>query len=193
MPENAARPSPEHLDHLLPALASTRPGQLWLLISPVRILEIERQLIPYLALQSPVHVIVGGQPYDVDGVMRGLRKLTPEAPRLRERIRQRRAPTSFQMRALLKNTPETTDPVLVLNFLIRYFDEDDELWKSRYLLEDSIAELHRLSRRAPVVVTARPPLAKHTPYLALFDLLRGMTDRVVEFVAPAQPRQLNLF
>ncbi len=93
----------------------------------------------------------------------------------------------------MKNTPETTDPIIVLNFLIHYFDDDEELWKSRYLLKDSIDELHRLSQLAPVVVTAQPPPPNHQKYIQLFELLRGMTDNVIELEYPSAPQQLRLF
>jgi hypothetical protein len=153
----------------------------------------EHIVIPWLALRGPVHVIVGGQAYDVDGILRSLRKLTPEAAVARKRIRQRRAPTAFQMRALLKKTPATPEPLIVLNFLLHYFAEDEQFWKSRYLLEDSLAELHRLSRLAPVVVTVRSPLHQEGKFSQVIARLRGITDRVVEFVPPPVPRQARLF
>ncbi len=170
-------------------IAACSRGELWLLIAPFRIIEIERIIIPRLALRGPVHIIVGGHSYDVDGILRSLRKLTPDAAGVRKRIRQRRAPTAFQLRALLKKTPDTTDPVIVLNFLINYLDDDEEIWKSKYLLEESITELQRLGRRAPVVITVRPPRADAGSHRFLFDRLRDVADQVIEFVPPVQPVQ----
>jgi hypothetical protein len=104
------------------ALAASGPGELWLLMAPFRILEMEYIVILLLALRGPVHILVGGRGYNVDGILRRLRKLTPDIT-LRQHIRQRRAPTAFQVRALLKKTPATPDPLIVLNFLVHYFDE----------------------------------------------------------------------
>jgi len=183
---------PEECQDPWPALVASSPGELWLLVAPFRILEMERIVIPLLALRGPVHILVGGQGYDVDGILRSLRTLTPDvAPR--RHIRQRRAPTAFQMRALLKKTPATRHPLIVLNFLVHYFDEDEQFWKSRYLLEDSLAELHRLSRMGPVVVTVRSPLRQEPKYLQVLNRLRGMTDRVIEFVPAPTSRQLRMF
>lgn len=184
---------PEEDGHPWRAITASFAGELWLLIAPFRILEMERVVIPRLALRGPVHIIVGGQAYDVEGILRGLRKLTPDATRLRTNIRQRRAPTAFQMRALLKKTPTTPEPLIVLNFLVHYFDEDEQFWKSRYLLEDSLHELHRLSCLAPVVVTVRSPLVREPKYVQVIDRLREMTDRVIEFIPQPAPRQTRLF
>ena len=175
------------------AITTSNPGELWLLVSPFRIFEMERIVIPLLALRGPVHIIVGGQTYDVDGIMRSLRKLTPEVAEARQYIRQRRAPTAFQMRALLKKTPATQDPLIVLNFLVHYFDEDEQFWKSRYLLEDSLAELRRLSRIGPVVVTVRSPLAAEGKYCGILERLREITDRIIEFVPQPSPQQMCMF
>lgn len=184
-------PHPE--SSLWPTLTTSRPGELWLLLAPYRIAEIECVLIPQLALCGPVHIIVGGHAYDVDSILRGLRKLTPQAETLYRHIRQRRAPTMYQMRALLKVTPETTEPLLVLNFLNHYFAEDEEFGKSQYLLEDTLTELHRLSRLAPVVVTARPPATNQQIYTPLFDQLRDLNARIVEFLPSPAPQQSRLF
>jgi hypothetical protein len=97
------------------------------------------------------------------------------------------------MRALLKKTPATRHPLIVLNFLVHYFDEDEQFWKSRYLLEDSLAELHRLSRVGPVVVTVRSPLRQEPGYLQVLNRLRGMTDRVIEFVPAPISQQMRMF
>lgn len=175
------------------AITTSNPGELWLLVSPFRILEMEQIVIPLLALRGSVHIIVGGQTYDVDGIMRSLRKLTPDVAAARQRIRQRRAPTAFQMRALLKKTPATRDPLIVLNFLVHYFDEDEQFWKSRYLLEDSLAELRRLSRIGPVVVTVHSPHTTEQKYLGVLDRLREVTDRVIEFVPGPAPQQVSMF
>ena len=183
---------PEDYESPWSALAASGPGDLWLLVAPFRILEMEYIVIPLLALRGPVHILVGGRGYDVDGILRSLRKLTPDIT-LRQHIRQRRAPTAFQMLALLKKTPATRDPLIVLNFLVHYFDEDEKFWKSRYLLEGSLAELQRLSRVGPVVVTVHSPLRQEPIYLRVLERLRGMTDRVIEFVPAPTPRQMRMF
>lgn len=187
-----------HLDGTLwPTLTTSRPGELWLLLAPFRIAEIECVVIPQLALRGPVHIIVGGHTYDVEAILRGLRKLTPEAASLYQHIRQRRAPTMYQMRALLKKTPETNEPLLILNFLNLYFAEDEEFWKSRYMLEETIRDLYRLSRLAPVVVTARPPEKQHPvsnrSFTYLFDQLQDIDARIVEFHPAPIPQQSRLF
>jgi hypothetical protein len=76
---------------------------------------------------------------------------------------------------------------------VHYFDEDEKLWKSRYLLEGSLAELQRLSRVGPVVVTVRSPLRQEPTYLQVLKRLRGMTDRVIEFVPVPTPQQMRMF
>jgi hypothetical protein len=183
---------PEGQEHPWSALAASGPGELWLLVAPFRILEMEYIVIPLLALRGPVHILVGGRGYDVDGILRSLRKLTPDIT-LRQHIRQRRAPTAFQMRALLKKTGATPDPLIILNFLVHYFDEDEKFWKSRYLLEGSLAELCRLSRVGPVVVTVRSPVQQEPMYLQVLKRLREMTDRVIEFVPAPTSQQMSMF
>ncbi len=184
---------PHRENSLWPTLTASRPGEVWLILAPYRIAEIECVVIPQLALRGQVHIIVGGHSYDVDGILRGLRTLTPDAAALYQHIRQRRAPTMYQMRALLKNTPETNEPLLVLNFLNHYFAEDEEFWKSQYMLQDTITELHRLSRLAPVVITSRPPEPKHPSFSHFFDQLQGMNARIIEIHPSPAPQQSRLF
>jgi len=45
----------------------------------------------------------------------------------------------------------------------------------------------------PVVVTVRSPLRQESKYLQVLNRLRGMTDRVIEFVPAPTSQQMRMF
>ena len=180
------------VNHLI-SLQHLGPRGLALFVAPFRIPEMERVIIPELALRGRVRVIVGGRGLDADVIMRAIRARTPDAARVRERVRVRRAPTAFSMRALLQDTTLTPEPVVILDLLTTFYDPNRALWESCNALQESITELGRLKQLAPVVVTVRPPPAERPERARLLNLLLAAAERVFRLQCPPAPSQLTLF
>lgn len=169
------------------------PSGLILFVAPSRIKEMEHIIIPELAMRGNVHVIVGGHGLDSDAILRGIRARTPDAAQVGRRVRTRRAPTAYSMRAVLQDTPLTHEPLIILNFLATFYDPDRDYWKSWNALQESINELNRLQRLAPVVVTVRPPPAGQPESIELFRALQHAAIKEFHFQPAVAPQQLALF
>jgi hypothetical protein len=175
------------------SLQQLGPTGLVLLVAPSRIKEMERTIIPELAMRGNVHVIVGGHGLDSDAILRGIRARTPDAVRIGERIRTRRTPTAYSMWAVLQDTRLSHEPLIILNFLATFYDPDREHWKSRRTLQESINELNRLQQMAPIVVTVRPPPDDQPEFVELFWLLQKAATKEFHSQPVAAPQQIALF
>ena len=87
-----------------------------------------------------------------------------------------RAFTCYQVLSLLRKTPDTRHPKIVMDLLSTFRDESVSLEESQRLLEVVVGELYRLRRNAAVAVSiSRPPQPERA---GLVDYLVGAADRV---------------
>jgi hypothetical protein len=139
-------------------------------------------LIVELALAGPVKVLIGGNRYDHYRINYALAAATPCYEQvLQDHIRLSRAETCYQMVALLAGTQADPVPTLVLDLLATFYDEGVPEREVNQLLFEAVLELRRLSRGAPVAVSAhagqdRPRLLK---------VLERAVDRIEGPQAPA--------
>jgi hypothetical protein len=86
------------------------------------------------------------------------------------------------LESVVVNAPE--EPLIVLDLLATFLDEDVALEDAQRLLTRSIACLHQLSLSAPVVISGRPlpPIANTRQ--VLLDQLAKNVDRVWEEPLP---------
>ena len=132
-------------------------------------------LIVELALAGPVKLLIGGNRYDHYGINYALAAAVPHYERiLEENIRLSRAETCYQMVELLNQTPANQTPSLVLDLLTSFHDESISERDINQLLFEAILELRRLSREAPVVVSAHP--GENRPQL--LKVLEKAFDRI---------------
>jgi hypothetical protein len=95
------------------------------------------------------------------------------------------------MVALLVQTPTSQAPTLVLDLLSTFYDENVPLLERLRLLEQSLAQLRRLSQPAPVVVSAAGSPAD--PSGELLARLEAEADHVLRLEPPVQVVQERLF
>jgi hypothetical protein len=131
------------------------PGQLLLLAAPRPFL---RQAIPLLiarlALSDNISVLDFGNSFNFHVISRSLRRYTVDLNAHLERIHVARAFTCYQVLSLLAQTPSGITPTICLEFLSTFYDENltrVERWR---LFEQSLVHFQRLSRTAPVAVSA---------------------------------------
>ena len=89
----------------------------------------------------------------------------------------------YQMAALLAECPHpqgVTGPILVLDLLSTFYDENVRLDEARRLLATCIRHLQRLSRTAPVVAGARPTHELNPERRPLFEMLVAAASQVWE-------------
>ncbi|MEI8131997.1 MAG: hypothetical protein WCG34_06155 [Leptolinea sp.] len=160
-------------------------NQIQLVVAPHAGREMMLALASRLAPGNVVRVLDGGNQFNAYTVSREIRRHTAELNRALNNIRLSRGFTCYQMLVLLADTPTVPErPVLVLDLLATFYDESVPLGESRRLLENAIIHLRRLSRTAPVMVSARPPSTLCPERLVLLDILRGAATQVMTAEAP---------
>ena len=149
--------------------------------------ELATALTVQLALIGPFQVLDGGNSFDALKLARELRRHTRTYHPALSRVRVARAFTCYQMAALLANTPPGRTPMLVMDLLATFYDENIALPERQRLLNQALGQLERLGRPAPVFVSAEP---EDEP---LFGALEGRADHQWRFELPQAVAQPRLF
>jgi hypothetical protein len=179
-------------------LPEPSPGHLWLVLAQRAARQPMLDLAARLAQRGVLRVLDGGNSFNAYTVARNLGRRVGGGAALESalgRIHIARAFTCYQVLTLLSETPAAPYPTLVLDLLATFYDENVERYESQRLLEKCTQHLLRLSRLAPVVVSARglrlrPPLQDRT---FLVEMLEAAAHQVLyeESAAPGES-QLSL-
>jgi len=144
-----------------------------------------------LALTGRVRLVDAGNCFDGYGLARQLRQQTPYWQAALDRVSVARAFTCYQVETLLTESISDFSPVLVLNLLDTFYDENVKLAERLRLLEVSLAELRRLCRTASVAVSASQP--KRDQPGELLEQLAAAAGQVLSFEEPQPAEPLRLF
>jgi hypothetical protein len=168
------------------------PRQLHLVIAPHRA---QRQmmtiLIARLALTGQVRLVDAGNCFDGYGLARQLRQQTSYWQQALGRVSVARAFTCYQVETLLSESVSDFSPVLVLNLLDTFYDENVKLTERLRLLDVSLAELRRICRTASVAVSASLP--KPNQPGELLEMLTAAAGQVWSYEEPQTLEPLRLF
>lgn len=147
------------------------------------------QMVAALSTDQRLLLLDCGTRANMYSVAKSIRPLTRDPIAALRNIELSRAFTSFQVLAMFeKAEPLAKRPVIVLDFLSTFYDAEIKLKEARWLFEQCLRHLHRLSEAAPVMVSAKP-----TPMLAadkdfLLHLLADHAD-VTWTPPPSLPAQ----
>ena len=169
------------------------PGRLLVMLAAHAANEAMLAFAAHLARRGPVRILDGGNRFNAYQVARSLRRAGPDLAQPLERIRVSRAFTCYQMAALLEQTPSGTLPTLVIDFLDTFYDQSAPRAERRRLLEECMQHLRRVSQRAAVVVSLRPPRPPQVDPNGLQEIVQAAADQVwfqEEILATPQPRLL---
>jgi hypothetical protein len=144
-----------------------------------------------LALTGRVRLVDAGNCFDGYGLARQLRQQTSYWRAALERVSVARAFTCYQVETLLTEVVTDASPVLVLNLLDTFYDENVKLTERLRLLDVSLAELRRLCRMASVAVSASYPTRDQPG--ELLEVLAGAAGQVWSFEEPQPVEPLRLF
>jgi hypothetical protein len=186
-------------------LPDPKPGRIWLVLAPGPLNEALLDLAARLAVHSRLHIIDGGNRFSANRLIRSLTRCLEDSARRGEAIRSltsaldsihlARAFTCYQMYTLLAETPSGNAPVLVLDLLATFYDEDVRLPESLRLLKGCLVELKRLAEHAPIVIGSQGErILKTGSRPELLQTLHAAADRVWIF-EPREPfnPQIGLF
>ncbi|MDJ0752171.1 MAG: hypothetical protein QNJ45_01535 [Ardenticatenaceae bacterium] len=173
------------------ALTQFTTGTLTAIVGPTAERDLMHEAAVQFALRGPLQIIDGGNRFDVYTVARQMRRHTVDLDTTLSRISYARAFTCYQMVTLLQETPLTAGPLLILDLLTTFYDESVALNESYRLLRQVIAEIERLRRPAPVVISLRAPTVPAREGL-LRQLLKA-TDQQIMRLERKTYRQTTFF
>ena len=145
--------------HIIPAPTA---GKISLVVAPRAVLGSLMSMITTLTLRGQVIVIDGGSCFDGYALARGLRAHTHQVEAALKQVWLSRAFTCYQMGAMLAELPVDGTPVIVLDMLATFLDENVTFNKRLRLLDSSLNLLRRISQGAPVAIWARTRTASAT-------------------------------
>jgi hypothetical protein len=165
-------------------------NQILLVVAPQAARSHMLDLIARLALHGSVRVLDAGNQSNVYPIAQRLRRSTPDVNAALQRIQVQRAFTCYQVHALLVETIPGPAATLVLDFLSTFYDQDVKLAEATHLLRTCLRHLQRLAEQAPVLVSARPPVAACAERAPLLEMLRAAAAQcwdAAETVPSPQP------
>jgi hypothetical protein len=170
-------------------------GKISLVIAPRPVVGGLMSMLATLALRGQVIVIDGGNCFDAYTLARTLRAHTHQVEAALKQVWLSRAFTCYQMLAMLAELPVDGTPVIVLDMLSTFLDENVNFNKRLRLLDSSLNLLRRISQGAPVAVWARARTATATAEdQQLLTPLLEIAHDIWELQAPETPtHQLPLF
>lgn len=156
------------------------------------------QLISTLALRQTVTVLDCGNRSNMYAVAKLIRPYTTDPVSVMNNIRLSRAFTCYQVLAMIQATAKNPprEPLVLLDLLATFLDEDVELKDSQHLLNHSLDILEDMSHFAPVVISTRPIPAISENRSILLERLKTSVDICWEEPLPlpsSQELQLALF
>jgi len=164
-----------------------KTGKISLVVAPKTVVESMMSMLSTLALRGHVIVIDGGNRFDGYALARALRRRTHQVQPALKQVLLSRAFTCYQMVAVLAELPADGTPVVVLDMLSTFLDENVNLNKRKRLLDTSLNLLRRISEAAPVAVWARThSTVGDEDRQLLISLLEAAQD-VWELQAPEAP------
>ncbi len=188
----------DQLTNALLPFETPLPPKRFLAIGAHALSERMLQLISALALRQNVTVLDCGNRSNMYAVARLIRPYTTDPVSVMRNIRLSRAFTCYQVLAMIQATARypMSGPLVLLDLLATFLDEDVKLKDSQRLLRHSLDLLTQLSHQVPVVISTRPLPAIAENRNLLLEELKANADVCWEeppSLPDTQERQLELF
>ena len=182
------------MDRQIVTFPMPKTGKISLVVAPRAVVQSLMSMLAALALRGRVIVIDGGNCFDGYTLARTLRRHTHEVQAALEQVLLSRAFTCYQMVAMLAELPVDGTPVIVLDMLATFLDENVNFAKRQRLLENSLSLLRRISGGAPVAVWSRTRTSPNGEDQQLLTPLLECAQDIWELETPQIPvHQLPLF
>jgi hypothetical protein len=136
-------------------LPSLVPGRVSLVVTPDSASGVLFDLVARLALHAPLYILDCGNTFQGYRLARSLHRQTAGVEAVMKRIMLSRAFTCYQVETLLCEEAFAIQPILVLDFLATFYDQNVRAAERRRLLNLCVRRLQELGQRAPVGVWVR--------------------------------------
>lgn len=134
------------------AIETTQKRGLALLLTQDKARNSKIDLIVRLILNGPLFIVSGDEWLPSFLLPRIIRGRTTQVKRIMDRLRTVRASTCYRLFDSLANVPSKGEPVLVMDFLHTFYDDDIPLRTRLFRLRECCRELKRLAFYRPVIV-----------------------------------------
>jgi hypothetical protein len=179
-------------------IPSPDAGQILMVITPYVGGQLVFELVARLALQGELMVLDGGNTFNAYHVVRTLRRQTQAYDQAMARICLSRVFTCYQMATLLAELgekPRGDAPLLALDFLSSFADQNVPVAERRRLLKTCLGQLRRMTSGGPVGVWVRARTVAPEEMEEFTGLVARAAGRVwrMDHLPPVGPLQLGLF
>ena len=133
-------------------------------------------LIASLILHGPLFIVSGSEWLPAFSLPRVIRRRTTAVREIMGRLHCVRASTCYRLFDSLASIPSKGEPILVLDFLHTFYDEDIPLRTRLFSLRECCRELTRLAFYRPVIVIIKEMAGED--YEKFIPALLPLTDKV---------------
>jgi len=144
------------------------------------------ELIATLCLHGPLYVLAGSDWLPGYGLTRLIRHRTPEVRQTLERVHIARAFTCYQLLDLIANLRPDGEPLLILDFLNTFLNDDIPLPVRFRVLRQCCGHLQRLAFRKLVIVLVQELKTENCE--AFLSILAQSADEVLQI--EAEPKRV---
>ena len=144
------------------------------------------ELIGSLAMRGSLYLMAGSDWIPAYALTRMVRRQTPHVRQVLDGLRLARAFTCYQMRELLESAPPDRDPLLVLDIMSTFFDQDIPVETRARVFGQCCRQLQRLAVYRPVAVIAQKKLPL-SDFEQFEQQLTAITGQVVRAAMEAEP------
>ncbi|HXQ35923.1 MAG TPA: hypothetical protein VN843_18045 [Anaerolineales bacterium] len=145
------------------------------------------ELIAKEILSSPLFVIAASEWLPAYKLTHAIRKKTLEVRSALDRLYTVRSSTCYRLFDSLANIPSKGEPILVLDFLHTFYDDDIPLRVRFFKLRQCCRQLKRLSFYRPVIGTTQEMQTE--AYEKFIPALRSIADRTLNL--ESEPEQIS--
>lgn len=144
--------------------------------------------IAHLAHNTELIVLDCGRKYDPTIVARAVRG----EKEIIDRVKVQRAFTCHEVSKLIGQIPAQKKPIIILDLLTTFQDENVKIHTRQYLLESSLRHIHRLNQSAGLAVCVNPPPVSSDSVM-LFDRLQSATPQIANYVPSENEKPQSRF
>jgi hypothetical protein len=174
------------------AVDSTEKRGLTLILTQDKARESKTNFIANLILKGPLFVLSGDEWLPSFVLPRLLRGTTTDIKAITGRLRMVRASTCYRLFDSLATTDSKGEPILMMDFLHTFYDEDIPLRTRLFKLRECCRELMRLAFYRPVIVMTQE--GEGEGYEKFIPALSPLADKTLTLEQEIEPiRQTALF
>jgi len=159
----------------LPTLV--RSGQIYLISGhKAQVVPVVQELVHHFIARGDLRVIVGGNRFSLERLPLVLGENIGNLHKALQRVKISRGETCYQLLNALQKTPGANIPLVVMDMLDSFYEEDLTEGEVSRVLADSLKHLRRLSEHAPLLISA----STHPGREQLLDELLNLAEYSIE-------------